>query len=150
MHRFLISSLLLAVACGDGGNSSTLQYYFTYDPRSLDPALSTDVPTGEVVALIFDNLTQFDVNGELNPGLASSWTTDSTGRVYTFHLRTGARFHDGTPVTAEKVKQSFLRALDPANKGGRAWPLFPVAGARAFANGEASAVSGIATPDDST
>jgi peptide/nickel transport system substrate-binding protein/oligopeptide transport system substrate-binding protein len=150
MHRVLVFSLLLAIACGDGGNSSTLQYYFTYDPRSLDPALSTDVPTGEVVALIFDNLTQFDVNGELDPGLASSWTPDSAGRVYTFHLRTGARFHDGAPVTAEKVKRSFLRALDPANKGGRAWPLFPIAGARAFANGEDSAVSGIATPDDST
>jgi ABC-type transport system substrate-binding protein len=150
MRRFLLSSLLLVAACGDGGNSGTLQYYFTYDPRSLDPALSTDVPTGEVVALIFDNLTQFNVNGELEPGLATSWTPDSTGRVYTFHLRTGARFHDGTPVTAEQVRQTFIRALDPATKGGRAWPLFPIAGARAFANGEAQSVSGIATPDDST
>src|SRR6185503_8843058 len=112
MRRFLTTSLLLAVACGDGGNSHTLQYYYTYDPRSLDPALSTDVPTGEVVALIFDNLTQFTVDGELEPGLATSWTTDSTGRVYTFHLRSAARFHDGTPVTAEKVRQTFLRALD--------------------------------------
>ena len=150
MRHFLLSSLLLVASCGDGGNSGTLQYYFTYDPRSLDPALSTDVPTGEVVALIFDNLTQFNVDGELEPGLATSWTLDSTGRVYTFHLRRGAQFHDGTPVTAAKVKQTFLRALDPANKGGRAWPLFPIAGARAFANGEATDVSGIATPDDST
>ena len=150
MPRFLISSLLLVIACGDGGNSGTLQYYFTYDPRSLDPALSTDVPTGEVVALLFDNLTQFNVDGELEPGLATSWTTDSSGTVYTFHLRSGAQFHDGSPVTAEKVKQSYLRALDPATKGGRAWPLFPIAGARAFANGDSSAVRGIAAPDDST
>jgi ABC-type transport system substrate-binding protein len=150
MRRLLISSLLLCLACGDGGNSGTLQYYFTYDPRSLDPSLSTDVPTGEVVALIFDNLTQFNPDGELEPGLASSWTTDSTGRVYTFHLRAGARFHDGSPVTAEKVSQSFLRALDPGNKAGRAWPLFPIAGARAFANGEAPGVSGMTIPDDST
>jgi len=150
MRRFLLISLLLATACGDGGNSGTLQYYFTYDPRSLDPALSTDVPTGEVVALLFDNLTQFDVNGELTPGLAAAWSPDSTGRVYTFHLRTAARFHDGTPVRAEHVRQTFLRALDPATRGGRAWPLFPIAGARAYANGEADGVSGIATPDDST
>jgi ABC-type transport system substrate-binding protein len=150
MRRFLISSLLLLAGCGDGGNSGTLQYYFTYDPRSLDPALSTDVPTGEVIALLFDNLTQFNVDGELEPGLASQWTTDSTGRVYTFNLRTDTRFHDGLAVTAEKVKRSFLRALDPATKGGRAWPLFPIAGARAFANGEASEVRGIDAADDST
>lgn len=150
MRRFLVTSLLLVLACGDGGNSRTLQYYFTYDPRSLDPALSTDVPTGEVVALLFDNLTQFTVNGELEPGLATSWNTDSTGLVYTFQLRSGARFHDGTPVTAEKVRQTFLRALDPATKGGRAWPLFPIAGARAFANGEATAVTGMTAPNDST
>jgi peptide/nickel transport system substrate-binding protein/oligopeptide transport system substrate-binding protein len=150
MRRFIISWLSLVAACGDGGNSATLQYYYTYDPRSLDPALSTDVPTGEVVALLFDNLTQFNVDGELEPGLATSWTTDSSGRVYTFHLRSDARFHDGTPVTAVQVKQSYLRALDPATRGGRAWPLFPIAGARAFANGDATAVRGLATPDETT
>ncbi|MEO8199187.1 MAG: ABC transporter substrate-binding protein [Gemmatimonadota bacterium] len=149
MRRFLIYSLFLVVACGDGSRSSTLQYYFTYDPRSLDPSLSTDVPTGEVIALLFDNLTQFNVNGELGPGLARSWETDSTGRVYTFHLRSGATFHDGTSITSKQVRRTFIRALDPATKGGRAWPLFPIAGARAYANGGAEP-SGIATPDDST
>lgn len=149
MRRFLIYSLLLVVACGDGGASSTLQYYFTYDPRSLDPALSTDVPTGEVIALLFDNLTQFNTDGDLEPGLARTWETDSTGQTYTFHIRSGATFHDGTPVTATQVRQSFLRALDPTTKGGRAWPLFPISGARAYANGGAEP-SGIATPNDST
>ena len=49
--------------------------------------------------LIYDNLVQFDVDGRLVPGLARSWESDSTGRVYTFHLRTGVTFHDGRPVT---------------------------------------------------
>ena len=149
MRRFLIYSLCLVAACGDGGRSATLQYYFTYDPRSLDPALSTDVPTGEVVALLFDNLTQFNVDGQLEPGLARSFEVDSSGRRYTFHLRGNARFHDGTPVQASHVRETFLRALDPATRGGRAWPLFPIAGARAYANGEAQDVSGMAVPDDS-
>ncbi|MEO8294786.1 MAG: ABC transporter substrate-binding protein, partial [Gemmatimonadota bacterium] len=130
MRRFLISSLLLMVACGDGGGSSTLQYYFTYDPRSLDPALSTDVPTGEVIALLFDNLTQFNVDGGLDPGLARFWETDSTGTSYTFHLRSDATFHSGGVITSGTIKANFLRALDPATKGGRAWPLFPILGAR--------------------
>lgn len=150
MRRFLIYWLVLVAACGDGGRSSTLQYYFSSDPRSLDPALSTDVQTGEVVALLFDNLMQFTVEGDLEPGLARSFETDSAGLVYTFHLRSGARFHDGSPVLARHVRETFLRALDPATRGGRAWPLFPIAGARAFANSEAKDVRGIAVPDDST
>ena len=116
MRRFLIYSLLLVVACGDGGASSTLQYYFTYDPRSLDPALSTDVPTGEVIALLFDNLTQFNTDGDLEPGLARTWETDSTGQTYTFHIRSGATFHDGTPLTLEDVCK-FLRVSEQLRKG---------------------------------
>ena len=66
-----LGTVIGLVACGPKGPSRTLEYYFTYDPRSLDPAFSTDVPTGEVDALLFDNLTQFDVDGRLAPGLAT-------------------------------------------------------------------------------
>src|SRR6266576_188449 len=72
-----------------------LVYYETYDPRSLDPALSTDVPTGEMVTLMFDGLTQFDADGKLLPALSDRWTSDRTGQRYVFHLRPGVVFHDG-------------------------------------------------------
>ncbi|MEP6572263.1 MAG: ABC transporter substrate-binding protein [Gemmatimonadota bacterium] len=146
------SILLLATILGCESRSSPhrLDYYFYYDPRSLDPALSTDVPTGEVITLLFDNLTQFDADGVLRPGLARSWETDAAGLRYTFHVRTNARFHDGRPVRADDVRRSYLRALDPATKGGRAWPLFPIAGAQAFAGGDTTSRVGIAAPDDST
>jgi len=98
-------------ACGPTGPGRTLEYYFTYDPRSLDPAYSTDVPTGEVDALLFDNLTQFDVEGRLVPGLAKSWEVDPTGSHYTFHLRTGVTFHDGSALTTADVAGSWIRAL---------------------------------------
>ncbi len=137
-------------ACGPKGPSRTLEYYFTYDPRSLDPAFSTDVPTGEVDALLFDNLTQFDVDGRLVPGLARSWEVDSTGSRYTFHLRTEAKFHDGRPVRAADVEASFLRALSPRSLGGRPWPLYPIQGARAFNKGEADRIPGLVVADDST
>jgi len=138
------------VACGPEGPGRTLEYYFTYDPRSLDPAFSTDVPTGEVDALLFDNLTQFDVDGRLVPGLARSWEVDPSGSRYTFHLRTNARFHDGRPVRASDVEASYLRALSPRSLGGRPWPLYPIKGARAFNKGEASGVPGLVVADDST
>jgi peptide/nickel transport system substrate-binding protein/oligopeptide transport system substrate-binding protein len=146
----LCALVLLSGACADASSPGTLTYYFYYDPRSLDPALSTDVPTGEVVALLFDNLTQFDADGQLGPGLALHWETDPSGLRYAFHLRRGARFHDGRPVTAKEVRGSYLRALDPETKGGRAWPLFPVRGARAYAGGDTTARPAIEAPDDST
>ena len=147
---FLAITALVSTACTDQGGGTSLNYFFTYDPRSLDPALSTDVPTGEVVTLLFDNLTQFDPEAHLQPGLARSWETDSAGRRYTFHLRQGATFHDGRPIKAADVRASLLRALAPGSTGGRSWPLYPIRGALAYAAGEAKDVAGIAVPDDST
>ena len=150
MRLRLLATALILTACGDQGGEKTLNYYFTYDPRSLDPALSTDVPTGEVVSLLFDNLTQFDADAQLKPGLARSWDTDSAGKAYTFHLRSNATFHDGRAIKADDVRASLLRALAPGSTGGRNWPLYPIQGARAYAAGQAKDVAGIAVRDDST
>src|SRR6478672_13859135 len=106
MLRLLGVSAVILTACSGETGGRALNYYFTYDPRSLDPALSTDVPTGEVVTLLFDNLTQFDADARLKPGLARSWEASADGRVYTFHLRTNASFHDGRPVRSADVRAS--------------------------------------------
>src|SRR2546427_5960841 len=135
---------LLLAACGSkSGGAASLAYYETYDPRSLDPALSTDVPTGEMVSYVFDGLTAFDVNGKLLPGLADRWTIERSGQRYVFHLRPGVRFHNSRPFKAEDVRATFLRVLDPASTGGRAWPLYPIAGAQAYAARQATDVRGI-------
>ncbi len=149
-HRLLrLVASCLPLACGGDGARSGLVYYETYDPRSLDPALSTDVPTGEMVTLLFDGLTQFDPDGRLLPGLADRWRAERNGQRYVFHLREGVKFHDGRPFTAADVQRSFLRVLDPKTRGGRVWPLLPIAGAEAYAAGRASAVSGIELLGDS-
>ncbi|MGH7585552.1 MAG: ABC transporter substrate-binding protein, partial [Gemmatimonadales bacterium] len=150
MRRILLACTILLPACGEGPSPRTLTYYFTAEPRGLDPALSTDVPTGEVVAMVFDNLTQFDPEGGLGPGLATRWEPDSTGAVWTFHLRPGATFHDGGAVTAERIRASLLRALAPGTTGGRSWPLHPIRGARAYADGKTQDVEGLRIVDDST
>src|SRR5437870_7056701 len=157
-----LACLVVPAACGRGGNAgsarppghASLVYYETYDPRSLDPALSTDVPTGEMVALAYDGLTQFDPDGKLLPALADRWTVSrgaggGTGLRYVFHLRAGVRFHDGTRLTPAAVRQSFLRVLAPGTRGGRAWPLYPIAGAEAYAAGRVSDVTGIQLLGDS-
>jgi ABC-type transport system substrate-binding protein len=141
----------LLAGCGlEARRGTGLVYYLTADPASLDPAVSSDVQSGEMVALLFDNLVQFDVDGGLRPGLASRWESDSTGTSYTFHLRHGATFHDGRPIDARSVRASLLRALSPDSKAARQWPLFPIVGAREYAEGRGRAVRGIAVPDDST
>src|SRR6266498_1343050 len=147
----LFLCFLAACHTSGGGNEAGgrgLIYYETYDPRSLDPALSTDVPTGEMVTLLFDGLTQFDPDGKLLPGLSDRWTADRTAQRYVFHLRPGVSFHDGSPLVAADVKRSLLRVLNPATRGGRVWPLLPIAGAADFADGRARDVSGIAVLGD--
>ena len=123
----------------------------TSDPRSLDPALSTDVPTGRAVGYVFEGLLRFTPDAQVVPGLAKTWDVSTDGITYTFHLRSGVKFHDGRPFTARNVINSFQRVLNPATKGGRGWPLYPIAGAKEFADGKGGkSVSGLSAPNDTT
>ena len=144
-----------AVAACRGGQSapqrsSLVDSRDTYDPRSLDPALSTDVPTGRAVSYVFDGLTRFTPDARVEPALAERWTVSPDGLTYTFHLRLGVTFHNGTTLTAKQVVHTFERALNPATKGGRAEPLVPIRGAAEFAAGKATSVSGLDAPNDTT
>jgi peptide/nickel transport system substrate-binding protein/oligopeptide transport system substrate-binding protein len=155
MRRFLLPLVLVLAAACRGGETAPQRRTLidsrdTYDPRSLDPALSTDVPTGRAVAYLFDGLTRFTPDARLEPALAERWSVSDDGREYVFHLRPGVRFHDGTPFSARHVVRSFQRVLDPAVRGGRGWPLYPIAGARSYAEGRSRSVTGLTVVDDST
>lgn len=121
----------------------------TYDPRSLDPAHASDVPTGRAVTYLFDGLTRITPDARVEPGLARSWDVSPDGLRYEFHLRAGVQFHDGTPFQAKHVESSFRRILDPATKASSVWPLYPIRGARAFADGKGTAL-GIEVVNDTT
>ena len=154
--QLLLAALLTGMAaCGGAGDAppdrrTLVDSRDSYDPRSLDPALSTDVPTGRVVSYLFDGLTRFTPEAELEPALAERWEMSPDGLTYTFHLRQGVTFHDGTPFRAAQVVRSFERVLDPAVRGGRGWPLHPIQGALEYAAGTAPTISGLSAPDDST
>ena len=148
-----VLGVLLMVACGggDGPNRRTIvDSRDTEDPRSLDPALSTDVPTGRAVGYVFDGLTRFTPTAAVEPALAERWEVSADGSRFVFHLRRGVTFSDGTPLVARHVIASWHRALDPATKGGGALPLQPVRGASAFADGKAKTIAGLSAPNDST
>jgi len=65
---------------------------------------------------IFETLTYLDDKGEAQPRLALSWTHSDDFKTWTFKLRPGVKFHDGTPFNAQAVKENFERQKDPVNK----------------------------------
>ncbi len=83
------------------------------EPKSLDPAAVTAVNDFRILMNLYDGLVRYkDGTLEVEPSLAESWTISEDGKVYTFTLRDGVTFHDGTPLTAEAVKFNFDRMLD--------------------------------------
>ncbi|RFU12590.1 ABC transporter substrate-binding protein [Rhodobacteraceae bacterium W635] len=81
------------------------------EPPNLDPTAGAAAAIDEVVyANVFEGLTRFGPDGSVNPGLAESWEISDDGTVYTFHLREGVTFHDGTAFTAEDAVFSLDRA----------------------------------------
>ena len=81
------------------------------EPPHLDPTAGAAAAIDEVVyANVFEGLTRIDREGRVVPGLAESWTVSDDGLVYTFDLREGVVFHDGTPFDAEDAKFSLDRA----------------------------------------
>ncbi|MDG4791237.1 ABC transporter substrate-binding protein [Micromonospora sp. WMMD1102] len=97
---------------GDSGASQkdTLVFGVAGDPKVLDPSLASDGESLRVARQVFETLVRPEEGGtKITPGLAESWTPDATGTVWTFKLRSGVKFHDGTDFNAEAVCVNFNR-----------------------------------------
>ncbi len=80
------------------------------EPPNLDPTGGAAAAIDEVTySNVFEGLTRFASDGSVVPGLAESWEISDDGKVYTFKLREGVKFHDGSDFTAEDVKFSLDR-----------------------------------------
>lgn len=75
----------------------------------LDPHLAVAAGTNEVLFNVFEGLLKPNEKGELNPAIAESYEVSDDGLIYTFKLRSGVKFHNGNPVTAEDVAYSYSR-----------------------------------------
>ena len=83
------------------------------EPKSLDPATVTAVNDFRILMNVYDGLVRYKSGTlEVEPALASSWDINTEGTVYTFSLRNGIKFHDGSALDAEAVKFNFDRMLD--------------------------------------
>lgn len=85
-------------------------------PTRLDPRLGTDQGSEWVCELVLEGLLDKRPDGTLVPGLATSWEVLDGGRRYRFHLRPGARFHDGRALTARDVAWTYQTILDGSVK----------------------------------
>ncbi|MCI6552957.1 MAG: ABC transporter substrate-binding protein [Lachnospiraceae bacterium] len=138
---FVLTALTIALGACSGdkadGNSSRITIGIPQDVEdSLDPHKAVAAGTKEVYFNIFEGLVKPDSEGNLIPAVASEYHPSEDGRVYTFTLRDGIKFHDGSPVTVEDVKYSMEKCAD----AGRGEPLIA-----AFSNLES-----VNTPDDKT
>jgi peptide/nickel transport system substrate-binding protein len=75
-----------------------------------------DTAANMAASLIFDTLTYLDDNGKAQPKIATEWQASEDFRKWTFKLRPGVKFHDGTPFNAQALKANFDRQKDPKNK----------------------------------
>jgi peptide/nickel transport system substrate-binding protein len=86
------------------------------DAKTLDPHLSSDLYSSRVFEQVFETLVAIDFEGNYVGVLAESWEVSDDGTVWTFMIRDGVKFHDGTEMTVEDVKFSLERVADPETK----------------------------------
>lgn len=154
--RVLVRSVLLAAAVGllVVGGALAGEKVLTiagFDTDTVDPQMTTAeyfVPLN-----VFDRLVQVEPGSNpprLAPMLAESWEISEDGKVFTFHLRKGVKFHNGDEFTAEDVAYTIHRLLNPATKSVQTDIFDSLVGARERLDGKAETVPGIEVLDPMT
>ena len=136
-------------AVGEEDGGKLVRLYI--DPPTLDPHLTTDATSGQIIIEIYGGLVTIDRDLNIVPDLAESWDISPDGRVYTFHLQPGATFHNGRPVTADDVQWSLERATNPLTESPVVDQyLGDIVGVKEKLNGDAQSISGVRVIDDNT
>jgi len=106
------------------------------EPQDLDPTVVTGIPEWHIIQALFEGLVAKDpATLEIRPGVAESWTISADRMIYTFAIRSDARWSDGMPVTAPDFVFTWKRALMPALGNPYAYMFFCLRNARAFFEG---------------
>lgn len=158
MKRFVSFLLMLCLFMSAGCSSNTDKpENMLRVPGGANPPITDPQRTGsffEVALNCFDRLvetkTVAPLKPELTPGLAEKWEISSDGKVYTFYLRKGVKFHNGEELKADDVLYTFDRMLNPATKSTNTSFVDMIAGAKERLNKTSDKVSGLKVIDDYT
>lgn len=104
-------------AAGEEGtlaDSQEMTFVLSNEPDGIDPGVTNNSFAVPFILNCFEGLVSYDEKGEITPGNAVSWEASDDMTVYTFHLRDGLKWSDGTPLTANDYVYSALRVLTPA------------------------------------
>jgi peptide/nickel transport system substrate-binding protein len=105
-----------AAAAPAASAANTLTFLWGGDTDKLDPPAMTAQEGFIATTAIYEGLVKYKLDStDVEPALAEKWDISSDGMVYTFHLRQGVKFHDGSPLTAEAVAFSFDRGINKDN-----------------------------------
>lgn len=130
----LCAACLMLISCAAQPTASAgakLVYGLTLAPSGIDPHIDVSSELGIPLNSVYDTLVYRSGTGELRPMLAESWSVSADGREYTFFLRDGVLFHDGTPFDAAAVKRTLDRITDPDTGSRKAVSLLgPYSGSR--------------------
>ncbi len=138
---------------GAGHDRADLTFTNGTEPQSLDPAVVSGVPEGRILRGLFEGLTTPDPRTlEPRPGMAESWEVSEDGRTYTFHIRKGMSWSDGSPFTSADFLWSWKRFLKPETAAKYAQLLWYVENGKAYFEGRLKDFRkvGIKAPDPYT
>jgi peptide/nickel transport system substrate-binding protein len=111
------AALILPASASAQQRKDSVVLGMTLEPApGLDPTAAPAASIGEIVHMnVLEGMTKINMDGKVTPLLAESWTVDPDGKVYTFKLRKGVKFHDGEAFDSSDVKFSFDRAKAPTS-----------------------------------
>ena len=138
-----ITSVLRAVAMAgvfalgtmSAAQAVTLNTMNGSEPGSIDPHQASGDWENRIIGDYIEGLVAEDPMADAIPGQAESWDTSEDGLVWTFHLRDGIQWSDGTPVTAADFEFAFRRLFDPATASEYAYLQYPIKGGSEIADG---------------
>ncbi|GAA0782383.1 ABC transporter substrate-binding protein [Hathewaya limosa] len=125
------------------GNLTSLNIFLPGQVASIDPIKGLDQISYEVVSCLHNGLLCINSKGDILPGVAKSWSLENDGVTWIFNIRKNIKFHNMKEITAEDVKFSLERLLDPKNSSGNSYFLSEIVGAKEFQNNECTSVKGI-------
>lgn len=108
----LVGGTVMTAAAEEAGEKQ-LSVQVGPNPETIDPALNSAVDGGNMLLHAFEGLLAMDEEGNLIPGQAESWETSEDGLTWTFHLREGLKWSDGTDLTANDFVYTWQRVCDP-------------------------------------